>query len=618
MCVKNSLLIFSSARPDQEVKMLHKFSGRHWISMLIGAVLLVAPLSVSSMLVMATGSRCYVNGGASGANDGTSWGDAYIDLQSALADANCTEIWVAAGTYKPTTGGNRGFSFVLKKGVAIYGGFTGAETQRDKRDWVANVTTLSGDLNGDDVGFTNNGDNSRIVVRGESGTDNTAMLDGFTIRDGNADTCSDCSGGGMYNDHSSPTLKNLIFIFNTANGSGGGMANYNGSNPALTNVIFTDNTTADGYTGGGMYNYASNPFLTNVTFSGNSATSGGGMGNSTGSSPTLIDVTFSSNTVTGDGGGMCNVNSNPTLTDVTFSGNTADQAGGGIRSGASSPSLTNVTFESNTAGTNGGGMENDSNGSNPTLANVTFSGNAANQGGGMYNSEGSPVLTDVTFDGNTAIEGGAGMANIDGSPTLTKVTFSSNIADAPDPQTSGGGGVANYNTYSRRYPNLTNVTFIDNSADYGGGMLNYSHSSPVLTYVTFSGNTAIYGGGIYNYLYSSPTINDVILWGDGTEISSENYSAPTIVDSVVQGDCPSGSTCTNIITSSPMLGTLGNYGGFTQTVSLLWGSSAIDTGNDSVCPATDQRGVQRPQGAHCDIGAYEVKYYAIYLPSILR
>ena len=77
----------------------------------------------------------------------------------------------------------------------------------------------------------------------------------------------------------------------------------------------------------------------------------------------------------------------------------------------------------------------------------------------------------------------------------------------------------------------------------------------------------------------------------------------------MQGGCPAGSTCTNIITTDPLLGTLGNYGGFTQTIPLLAGSSAIDTGNDAVCPATDQRGVTRPQGAHCDIGAYEYGHH---------
>ncbi len=586
--------------------------GRAWssfgrgLTVLLLAALLAAPLSLSAAgPAAAAGPRCYVNDDAGGANSGTSWGDAYTDLQAALADTGCTEIWVAAGTYKPTTGGNRGFSFVLKNGVAIYGGFAGTETQLGQRDWAANVTTLSGDLNGDDVGFTNNGENSRIVVRGESGTNNTAVLDGFTIRGGNADACSDCQGGGMYNNNSSPTLANLTFTFNTASTSGGGMANYNSSNPTLTNVTFAGNTTADGYSGGGMYNYNSNPTLTDVTFSVNTATAGGGMSNYN-SSPTLTDVTFGGNSADSYGGGMQNYYSNPTLTDVTFGGNTANEWGGGMRNGASSPVLTNVTFDTNMAGANGGGMENDGTGSNPALTNVTFNGNMAIQGGGMYNSEGSPVLTNVTFNGNTATEGGAGMANIDGSPTLTNVTFSGNIADAPDPQVSAGGGMANYNTYSSRSPTLTNVTFSSNSADYGGGMLNYFHSSPILTNVTFGGNTALNGGGIYNDWYSSPTINDVILWGDGTEVSSARYSAPIIKDSVVQSGCPSGASCTNIITGDPKLGPLQNNGGSTKTRALGAGSSAVDAGGvNSTCANTDQRGMARPQGAHCDIGSYE-------------
>jgi hypothetical protein len=77
-----------------------------------------------------------------------------------------------------------------------------------------------------------------------------------------------------------------------------------------------------------------------------------------------------------------------------------------------------------------------------------------------------------------------------------------------------------------------------------------------------------------------------------------------VSDSVVQDGCPAGITCTNIIIADPRLGTLGNYGGSTQTIPLLPGSSAIDTGNNTICPATDQRGVVRPQGA-CDIGAFE-------------
>jgi hypothetical protein len=85
-----------------------------------------------------------------------------------------------------------------------------------------------------------------------------------------------------------------------------------------------------------------------------------------------------------------------------------------------------------------------------------------------------------------------------------------------------------------------------------------------------------------------------------------------VSDSVVQGGYAGG---TNIIATDPKLGALGNYGGFTQTIPIQSGSSAIDKGNDSVCPATDQRGVSRPQGAHCDIGAFELEAYTLTITS---
>jgi fibronectin type 3 domain-containing protein len=133
-------------------------------------------------------------------------------------------------------------------------------------------------------------------------------------------------------------------------------------------------------------------------------------------------------------------------------------------------------------------------------------------------------------------------------------------------------------------------------------------SSATLKNVTFSGNSAqSFGGGMGNS-NSNLQIRNTILWGNtaptGTQINNVN-STSTLNDSVIDGVCPAGSTCTNVITTDPMLGTLGNYGGFTLTIPLLAHSSAINTGNDATCEATDQRGVARPQGEHCDIGAYE-------------
>src|SRR5512139_3136979 len=79
--------------------------------------------------VHAQGSIIYVKWDATGpTHDGSSWAKAYTDLQSALAATRPgIQIWVAAGTYKPTTGSDRSKSFNLQSGVKLYGGFAGNE-----------------------------------------------------------------------------------------------------------------------------------------------------------------------------------------------------------------------------------------------------------------------------------------------------------------------------------------------------------------------------------------------------------------------------------------------------------------------------------------------------------
>jgi hypothetical protein len=235
-----------------------------------------------------------------------------------------------------------------------------------------------------------------------------------------------------------------------------------------------------------------------------------------------------------------------------------------------------------------------------------------NRGGGMFNDLSSPTVANVTFSGNYADAFGGGMTNDAGSPTLTSVTFSGNST------ANLGGGMFNNNSKAV----LTNVTFSDNSATAGGGMGNSSFSAPTLTNVTFGGNSASsQGGGMYNYSLSTVEVRNTILWGNtaastGAQIwTDSDGSSANVSYSVVEGGYLGG---TNITTTNPLLGPLGNYGGATQTLPLQIGSSAIDTGDEAVCPATDQRGVTRPQGGHCDIGAYEARIYSIYLPLVVR
>ncbi|MHC4672542.1 MAG: right-handed parallel beta-helix repeat-containing protein, partial [Planctomycetota bacterium] len=246
---------------------------------------------------VANAGTIYVDDNATGANNGMSWADAFTELQSALAVATSgDEIWVAAGTYTPdydvNTGmhtGDRIATFQLKNGVAIYGGLAGDEDPAtfnlDDRDFVANETILSGDLNGDDAEVSDpmdllteptRAENSNHVVTG-GGTDGTAILDGFTITAGNAVSFYPHyrGGGGMYNDNGNPTLTNCTISGNSSSYDGGGMYNDNG-NPTLTNCSFSGNSSKH-YGGGMSNNYDSSPTLTNCSFSGNSAEYAGGM-----------------------------------------------------------------------------------------------------------------------------------------------------------------------------------------------------------------------------------------------------------------------------------------------------------------------------------------------------
>lgn len=116
-------------------------------------------------------SIIYVDDDAAGLNNGTSWANAYTSFQSALDVAvSGDEIWIAAGTYKPSFdygvgGGIRDYHFRMINGVTIYGGFAGTESAVSERtDFSrggANETIFSGDVNGDDgANFTNRTDNN--------------------------------------------------------------------------------------------------------------------------------------------------------------------------------------------------------------------------------------------------------------------------------------------------------------------------------------------------------------------------------------------------------------------------------------------------------------------------
>ncbi len=309
----------------------------------------------------------YVDSHATGANNGSSWTDAYNYLQDAMTVAESNNvIWVAQGTYKPDANnlypsgtGDRTATFQLKNGVVIYGGF---HTGGGSRDPDTYVTFLSGDLVGDDAVLVDpcyllteptRAENSYHVVTG-SYTDATAILDGFTITAGNANTVSvwpTSNGGGMLNVESSCKINNCTFVENSAE-MGGAICNHH-STVYISNCTFFRNGAR--YDSGGVSNEgASCPTLVNCSFTSNYAGSnGGGLRNWGHSNPTLTNCSFLNNSA-GYGGAISNVNSSsPVITNCTFSGNWATAGKGGLNDYVDCyPIITNCIFWGNTAPAN--------------------------------------------------------------------------------------------------------------------------------------------------------------------------------------------------------------------------------------------------------------------------
>ncbi len=333
----------------------------------------------------------HVSMNAAGAGSGGSWADAYTNLQPALAAATSgDEIWVRAGAYYPAgLAGSRAATFQLKTGVRLYGGFAGGENTREERDVLRNETLLSGDLSrNDQPNFVSYTENSYHVVTG-SGTDASALLDGFVIQAGNASgsTITYNSGAGLKIDHGSPTIANCVFRANL------------------------------GKVAGALLNLASSPMLTNCVFSNNIAQStfarGGAIYNASGSAPVIVDCSFLANVAAGgpnpiDGGAMfLDANCPATISRCSFAGNRSTTSGGAIGNFSGGVIFEQCAFWNNSSGA-GGAVWNG--GTNFLFINCAFGGNLAAAGGAVFNLSSTGTLTGCTLAANVANEGG-GLAN---------------------------------------------------------------------------------------------------------------------------------------------------------------------------------------------------------------
>lgn len=217
------------------------------------------------LLPLSAQQRIYVNHAATGSATGHNWSNAYTDLQLALQSAAYGDtMWVAAGTYKPTTDNNRDSSFRVPNGLRLYGGFSGTETELAQRDWEAHPVVLSGD-----IGVVDDTLDNSYTIMYMAYPDSFTVVDGFTFRFAYAEpadlefedgTEPYICGGGMYiqgfEGAAYPDIRHCTFEYNYAWAAGGAVfVNGDGEDasvaPRFLDCIFRHNNTA-GY-GGAIY-----------------------------------------------------------------------------------------------------------------------------------------------------------------------------------------------------------------------------------------------------------------------------------------------------------------------------------------------------------------------------
>jgi CSLREA domain-containing protein len=390
---------------------------------------------------------------------------------------------------------------------------------------------------------------------GSAGGPSTTGGDGGTGTDGT-------DGGGIHND-GALTLDHVIVSGNDAGNGGAGGPGGQGYGGCCLSHAGNGGPGGQGGRGGGIFN-AGQLTVIDSTVAGNHAGTGGagGLGGPPGTPAGYYGGKGGPGGTSGDGGGIASVGSGTALTVIasTITGNLAGNGGDG---GAGGHAL-------DTIGTYKGGDGN--NGADGGL------------GGGISSVGSATTVTNSTIVANTAGGGGA----------------------------AGPGGVGN----PASFDNLGNPGSYGTGGD-GGGLRIKNPDSAVLANDTIAANAASaaqfetpgHGGGIW--LESPVTLRNTLLASN----SPGANCSPNALDgghNLSFGDhtCPA-----TFASGDPKLGPLKLNGGPTQTMALRAGSAAKDAGNTS-CPAVDQRGVARPAGSACDIGAYELAAPTIVAGSV--
>ncbi|MEQ6121775.1 LamG-like jellyroll fold domain-containing protein [Reichenbachiella sp. MALMAid0571] len=349
-------------------------------------------------LATVNSTTLYVDENAGGASDGTSWSNAFNDLEVALAIAGTgVEVWVAAGTYIPTDY-DRSASFVIEGDIKLYGGFAGGETLLNQRDPKANATILSGDINEDDdpdnidSSEPSRADNLYHIIVANSGTSD-AVLDGFTIQSGNANgSGSDNIGGGIKLNLSGMTINNCVIRYNSVSLNGAGI-NTSNQSAIISNCEIYENV---------------------------SDSNGGAIKLATGTTQIFNNLIYANQANNGAGIHTGIVLPGTVIANNIIILNSASNTGGGIHFGGTNADalIVNNTIYGNNAGTKAGGMYIDSS-SKGTIKNNIIWGNEAGLSAEVDMESG--LHADAVMDYNLISTGAIGMNGSSADPLFTDV-----------------------------------------------------------------------------------------------------------------------------------------------------------------------------------------------------
>lgn len=248
-----------------------------------------------------------------------------------------------------------------------------------------------------------------------------------------------------------------------------------------------------------------------------------------------------------------------------------------------------------------------------TLNSLTIAHGSASEGGGIANL-GTTTISNSTIANNSSITdagGGGGIFNDEGA---TVNISNSTIANNSTPDGNGGGL---QNGYTGTI-NISNSTIANNSAPFGGAAIE-NEGTTNISNSTIANNSSIYGpGGLEVPLGSVNITRSIVANNAGGRYSGKaNCDGPVNSQGYnLESSTDCGFTRTgDLQNTNPLLASaLASNGGATQTLALQDGSPAINQIPAGSCPSTDQRGISRPQGPACDIGAFEFRVPVLKLP----